>query len=365
MNIKVLNVITGGLGREGITTTQLELMKVMDKSDMQIDVAAVHNDEPDVMKEFEMTGCRVLKFPDRKKEVISYIKKLNYVIRKEKYDVIHVHGSSAIMCIELLIAKIAGVKVRIAHSRNTMADHKLIDKLLRPIFYSSYTDGFAVGKEAGEWIFGKRKFDIIRNGKDLEKFHFSKKRREEVREEFSIGDKIAIGFVGNFNKQKNTSFLIDVIKRNDEINSNCIYFLMGDGPERKNIEMKIKELNLVDKIILTGRIPNISEMLQGMDIMLLPSLFEGLPNVVLEWQSIGLPSLISDRITKECKVCDLVKFIPIDKGVEPWVSEISKINLDVSRKSESEKSRQSMREKGFDINENVKFIKEFYIKASK
>lgn len=364
MNVKVLNVITGGLGREGITTTQLEFMKSMDKSDIQIDIAAVHDDEPDVIKEFEIAGCRVLKFPDRKRKLIAYIKQLNYLIRKERYDVIHVHGSSAIMSVELLIAKIAQVKVRIAHSRNTLADHGIIDKLLRPIFYRSYTHGFAVGEEAGKWIFGKREFSIIHNGKDLKKFHFSNEQRVDVRSRFKIGDKIAIGFVGNLNKQKNILFLIDVIKCNDEINPNCLYFLMGDGPERDNIKVKLNEIGLLDKVILTGRISNIPEMLQGMDIMLLPSLFEGLPNVVLEWQAMGLPSIISERITEECKICDLVKFVSIDQGVEPWISEVGKVSLDINRKEESENSYKIMREMGFDINENVRFMKEFYIKSS-
>lgn len=365
MNVKVLNIITGGLGREGITTTQLEFMKAMDKSNIQIDIAAVHNDEPDVIKEFEIAGCRVLKFPDRKKKLISYIKQLNYIIRKETYDVIHVHGSSAMMSIELFIAKIAGVKVRIAHSRNTLADHRIMDKLLRPIFYKSYTHGFAVGEDAGKWLFGKREFTIIHNGKDFKRFHFCNEQRMVVRSRFNIGDKTAIGFVGNLNIQKNLPFLIDVIKKNNELNPNCIYFLMGDGPERDNVKAKLSEIGILDKVILTGRIQNIAEMLQGMDIMLLPSLFEGLPNVVLEWQAVGLPSIISERITQECKVCDLVKFIPIDQGSENWVTEIKKISVGVNREEKSEMARKLMKDNGFDINENIKFMKEFYIKSSR
>lgn len=185
-----------------------------------------------------------------------------------------------------------------------------------------------------------------------------------MRKQFEIGDNVAIGFVGNLNMQKNIPFLLEVIKCNDEINPNCMYFLMGDGPERDNIKVKLREAGLLDKVIMTGRISNISEMLQGMDIMLLPSLFEGVPNVVLEWQAAGLPSIISERITKECKVCDLVKFLPIDQGTEQWITEIGKVALDIDRKEKSDNSCSNMRKMGFDINENVKFIKEFYIKSS-
>lgn len=365
MSTKVLNVITGGLSREGITTTQLEFMKEMDKHDLQIDIAAVHNNVEDVISDFESSGCRVIRFPDRKKELFTYITEIYKQFKKENYDVVHVHGSSSLMAIELLLAKMAGIKTRIAHSRNTRADHKTVDKVLRPIFNISYTDAVACGNDAGEWLFGKKPFIVLHNGKNLDKFSYSEEQREKIRKKYDIKDKLAIGFVGNFNNQKNLPFLIEVIRCNNKFNSDCVYFLMGDGPERENILNKLHEYNLSDKVILTGRIPMIHDMLQGMDIMLLPSFFEGLPNVVLEWQAAGLPCLISDRITVECKVCDLVQFLPIKNQYAIWVQKINELASVNNRKVISEMACQSLKKHGFDLKENVEFIRNFYLDATR
>lgn len=364
MEKKVLNVITGGLGREGITTTQLEFMKMMDRSDLKIDIAAVHDNDEDVIREFESIGCNVLRFPDRKRKVLVYMKKLYSVLKYGKYDIIHVHGSSALMTIELLIARLAGVKVRIAHSRNTRSDHKKIDKILRPLFNVNYTHAFACGEYAGKWLFGDKPFYIIHNGKNLDKFRFSSYKREIVRNEYNVKNKVAIGFVGNFNHQKNLPFLIDVIVGVKKAQPESMFFLIGDGPEREKIENKITDLGLEESVLFMGRISNIDEILQAMDIMLLPSLFEGLPNVVLEWQACGLPCLISDCITQECKVTDLVTFLPIDKGIDEWVNAIISVNKSDNRKVISDSACQAMKKEGFDIKENVKFIKKLYLELS-
>ncbi len=107
--MKLLNVITSGINREGITTTQLEYFGAMDKTDMQVDMASVGNSNPEVFALFEAMNMRVIQLPKRKKHVIKYIFALWKLMRKEHYDVVHVHGSSCLMSIELLIAKLCGI----------------------------------------------------------------------------------------------------------------------------------------------------------------------------------------------------------------------------------------------------------------
>lgn len=358
--IKILNIITGGLGREGITTTQLEFMKRLNKSSLTVDIAVVNNAEQEIINEFKRNGCNVILFPNRKKNIISYIKYLNKILKKNKYDIIHVHGSSSLMTIELLCAKLNHVKVRIAHSRNTRTDHKLVDMLLRPIFYSSYNFAIACGSEAGQWLFKNRDFFVLHNGKNLNEFKFNEDMRQKIRKKYKIENKLAIGFVGNLNEQKNIPFLLEIIKNNDKDNDNCIYFIIGDGKKRKLVEDFLKDNNLEKKVILTGRINNVNEFLNAMDIMLLPSLYEGLPNVVLEWQVSGVPSLISDKITKECKVLDLVEFLPINQGVQVWIDSIkSKGNLN-NRTEQSVVGSEAIKKSGFDISENVLTLENLY-----
>lgn len=358
---KVLNIISNGLKREGITSTQIEYMKYIDKTDLQIDIAAVHNDVPEVVETFEKLGCRVIHFPDRYKKLIKYCFELYKVIKKEKYNVVHVHGSSSLLAIELFVAKIAGVKTRIAHSRNTQCQYKIIDKLLRPFFHTTYNIALACGTEAGDFLFKEREYEVLHNGKDFDKFHYSSEMREKICDEFGLNGKIILGFVGSLNEQKNPLFLIDLLEAVKKQLPNIHLIIMGDGPKREEVERYAVSRDVYGSITFTGRIANVNQIIQAVDIMLLPSLYEGLPNVVLEWQIAGIPSLISDRITKECKVTELVHFLSIDNGVMPWVDKILEMDLCVDRMENSAIACEKMKNAGFEIRESAARLKEIYV----
>ena len=333
--IKVLMVITGGLRRNGICVSQLDYAKKISKTDFQVDFAAVHNDSKEMIEKYKECGCIVYKLPDRRKNLFKYIKALKKLLNSEKYDIIHVHGSSALMFIELLIAKKCKVKVRIAHSRNTKCDRPLIDKILRPIFYSSFNYALACGTDAGKWLFNKKKFNVFFNGKDLEQYKFKGDLRKEYREKLHLkNDEIAFGNVGTFYEQKNHLFLIDVYNKIYENNKKSKLFLMGEGILENKIREKVSKYGLENNVIFLGRVSNVNDFLNAMDCMLFPSLFEGLPNVVLEWQINGLTSIISNTITDECIVTDFVKSIPINQGTKTWTDFVKKIKIDTLKLEE-------------------------------
>ncbi|SDH73773.1 glycosyltransferase family 1 protein [Desulfosporosinus hippei] len=361
--VKVLNILTGGLRREGITSTQLEFMKRIDRTDVQVDILAVHNNAHDIIEEFRTLGCNVIISPDRKKELPKYLVVLFRLLKKEKYDVVHVHGSSSLLVVELVIAKLAGVPMRIAHSRNTRSENPKLHKFMRPMFDHSYTHAIACGKDAGKWLFGDKPFTVIHNGKDLQRFHFDIHVRENIRKTFRMGNKLVIGYVGNLNDQKNLPFLVDVFAKVHKCQPKSVLYIMGGGAMRESLEKQASSLDIENVVVFTGRITNVHEMLQAMDIMALPSLFEGLPNVVLEWQISGLPCLISDTITRECKVTNQVLFLPIDRGVDVWVDAILATNVGADRTALSDTACRELKAASFDIDENVKFLNEIYINA--
>lgn len=357
--MKILVVITNGMKREGVTTTQLEFFRVMDKTDMIIDIAAVGEIYEDVVDEFQKYGCNVVIFPNRKKSPINYIRKLWKTLKSNHYDIIHVHGSSSIMVIELFAAKLAGIKVRIAHSRNTSCDHKLANAVLRPIFDKSYNVAFACGEEAGKWLFRKKDFIVIHNGKDLDKFCFDAKIRDDMRCKFELSDQLTVGFVGNLKEQKNPFFLLDIFKAIHDKKPSSRFFIIGDGDLRQEIEIKAQELGIYDETHFMGRISYVSEMLQAMDIMLLPSKWEGLPNVVIEWQASGLPCIVSDTVTKECKLTDLVHFMSIHESPEQWAAKVTELKLG-GREHEAELAQQELKRAGFDLRENASSLRKKY-----
>ena len=365
--IKILNVISGGLKRDGITLSQLDYMKEINKDLFEIDVAAVHNNSEEIINQLTEYGCNVIRFPDRKKQTFKYISKLNKTIKENKYDIIHVHGSSALISVELVTAKRNGVKVRIAHSRNTKTEKMLLHKILKPIFNKSYTFAIACGEEAGKWLFGEKPFTILHNGKDLSVYSYNNNTRTKIREQFKLENKKALATVGNCNNQKNQFFLIDTFENVHKQDPNTHLYLMGDGPNRNKLEEKVKELGLENSVTFLGRVDNANEIINAMDAMLLPSFYEGLPNVVLEWQANGIKSFISDTITRECKVSDLVEYIPINNGVTPWTEKIMNLEPfnEANRIENSKAGCQGLIDNSFEIKSNVKKLEDIYISEFK
>ena len=126
--------------------------------------------------------------------------------------------------------------------------------------------------------------------------------KEELREE--LEDKriripydskvIKIIGIGRLDKNKNWQLLINSCAaiKNFGINFYCL--IIGDGPERIKIQQQIAHHNLSDQITLSGQITNASRFLPLFDILCSCSNSEGLPNVILEAASYGLPVLATD-----------------------------------------------------------------------
>ena len=296
--IRVLEISTVGIGVEGITSVIKEYTRVIDKKKFQMYILVTDNSNPTVVSEFRSIECEVCYFPSRKEKTIKYFWKLVAFIKKNKVDVVHVHGNSATITIELLAALIGGAKGRIAHSHNTKCEAVVADSILRPFFNKLYTDAIACSEGAGEWLFKRKDFIILKNARNIDEFVYSSIYRGETRKKLSIGDKIAIGHVGGFVEQKNHRFILEICECIKKQKLNYKIFCAGEGCLMDKIIEESKKLQLQDYIEFVGNIDWMSEFICAMDVMILPSLFEGLPLVTIEWQISGIPCLISDKITK-------------------------------------------------------------------
>lgn len=362
--MKILTIVTTKFDISGITNSVMNYYRYMDKSDMKIDFLVPNKVSNRLRDEIESNGGRIFELLMRNKNPFLYIKQLEKIIRKGGYDIVHAHGNSSTLAVEMYAAKRAGAKVRIAHSRNTTCKYLTLDKLLRPIFNKTYTHGFACGVEAGKWLFEANPFTVITNGNDIDKFAFDEKTRNDFRQKYNLQDKKVIGHVGSFNYQKNHEFLINTFYELLKFDSNCVLVLVGEGDLKPSIEQKVVELGMEDKVIFTGKSFEVEKLLQAMDIMVLPSRYEGLPNVVVEWQIACLPSLVSDKVTSEAKLTDLVEFESLDKTPKDWAYKINKIEI-INRSTISEEVQRGITKAGFNVKQNAIDLKNIYIKLIK
>lgn len=201
------------------------------------------------------------------------------------------------------------------------------------------------------------KVEIINNAIDLDKFKYDENIRKQKREEFGIGeDTKVIGHIGRLVTVKNHLFLIDVFNEVYKKNKNTILILAGEGPLRDTIKDKIKSLNLENNVKLLGIRKDVNELYQAFDVLVLPSLYEGLPVVGIEAQASGLSCILSDAMTRETKILDTSKFISLNETKENWADCIIKL----LENSKREDARKQLRNKKFDIKVEAEKLEEKY-----
>lgn len=357
--MKLLWITTVEINYNGISDCMYQYLQAMDKSKMEIDILAVKPSNPEYEKRFLDLGCRVIHLDFRNSNPPLYTIRLAKLIRKQRYDLVHVHGNSATMTFDLLGAKLGGCKVRIAHSHNTSCTHVTEDKILRPLFYHLVTERYACGKAAGEWLYRGRSFTVIPNGRDLKRLTYSRELREKFRRQWNMEEAFVIGHVGSFNEVKNQEFTVDIFQKISEKNPNARLVLMGDGERMDAVKAQCQELGIAERVLFLGNVPNVAELLNAMDLMLLPSRHEGLPLVVMEWQASGLPCVLSDVITRECGLCDLVQYLPLDAGAEEWADVIADTRIP-ERENACRMGQKALKAAGFDLEENAQNLKEMY-----
>lgn len=134
---------------------------------------------------------------------------------------------------------------------------------------------------------------------------------------------------------------------------------MGEGSKRNEVIRYTQEKELQNYVVFTGSIQNVPDMLQAMDVMLLPSLFEGLPLVAIEWQIAGLPCILSDYVTEECAYTELVHFLPIT-DCQRWADEAPNI-VRADRTEMSDKWIKLTKDNGYSLHDNVTYLQDCFL----
>ena len=166
-----------------------------------------------------------------------------------------------------------------------------------------------------------------------------------------------IGNIGRLHEQKNQSFLIDVFYEIQKRKDNAILLIIGKGPLENELKEKVSNLGIDNKVYFLGNRKDIERIYQGMDVFVLPSLFEGLGIVAIEAQVSGLPVIASTGVAKEANITNNIRNIDLSEPIDVWVEAICKTKVN-SRKSIEDIVRKSK----FNIKNNVKFLQEFYLK---
>jgi len=316
-----------------------------------------------MIDELKTHNFRVVLSNRRKKTIVGYFNLIKKIIKSENIDIIHIHGNSHTLAIELSAAKSAGCKIRIAHAHSTSCRYQTLHKLLTPIFNKSYTHGFACGKAAGEFMYGIKPFTVINNGIDTARYAYDEESRLKIRAKYNLENKFVIGHVGGFNDVKNQSFLIDILKVLLNNSEKYCLMLVGDGKNQSNIRNKAAQLGVSDSVIFAGVTKDVPEYLSACDLIVMPSLFEGFPLTLVEEQANGLKCICSDTITKDVNLTGNVSFISLNESPEVWANAIRNTVCFADRNKASTHAIMKIKEAGYSIEDEVLKLEQYYLKA--
>lgn len=315
---KVLQISTSPLQYDGLTEVIFSLIDNVPTGLTEQFVLLGAGAKPEFINKLKERNVKYFVAPHRVNSAKQYYSYLFKVFKENNFDIVHVHGNSSTMALDLFIAKLCGIKTRIAHCHNTRSYHPTANKMLKPILNAVTTDPVACGNDAGRFLFYK-KFTVIPNCINVNQFRFNEETRHRVRKDLGIDSQYLIGHVGRFSKQKNHHFIIDVFNSLLKKYPNSKLLLVGEGEDFEKTQLYANELGISDNIIFYGASNKVYELLQAMDIFLFPSIFEGLGITAIEAQCAGLPVVASNQVPEETKKTDNFVRLSLEAPANKWV----------------------------------------------
>ncbi|MFD2331456.1 glycosyltransferase [Cohnella sp. GCM10020058] len=378
MKRKVVLHVTGGMNRGGAESLIMNLFRKIDREKINFHFLSLADKKADYDDEILALGGEIFYItPMRFRHPWSFFLSLLSFFSKKKryYDAIHVHTLFNIGIV-LLLSRIAKIPLKIAHShstRDTLKDSIVriyYQKIMRFLIFKNSTILLACSKEAGVYLFGEknaRKAKVVPNAINIGDYStrniemiYKLKKELNINENYTI-----IGQVGNIKPVKNHLFSLKVAEKLLETGMNFRMLFIGGITENKkeSLELNISELGLSKYVTILGLREDIPQLLNTLDIFIMPSIYEGLPVALIEAQAAKLPCIVSNTITTESDIgLNLVNFIGInkEKDIDKWVDKIlqlSKMTVDINDRQ----LERIFSESGFDMAKSISIYMNLYM----
>lgn len=317
MKKKVLILGTCPLANDGITKIEMDICRQF-HDDFDFEFALGFSFDNKYGRELKSLGVRLHEL-EPKRHVLKYMKSIESLVRSNGYDVVYIHGNSAMMYVEARPARRGGAGRVIAHCHNTNTKHPFFHRCFKPFFNRILDLKIGCSAMAAEWAFSGKNIVVIPNGIDTKRMTFDPDARSEKRLELNAGDKILVGHIGRFIEQKNHDKVISVFSAFHQANENSHLLLIGSGQEKERIAEKVRDEVLSDDVTFIDYTDTPEAYISAMDVMLMPSLYEGFGLVAAEAQANGLPVVISDQFPSEAVIIpDGVTVMDLTDSDEEW-----------------------------------------------
>ena len=349
--MKRILCVLSSLEAGGAETFLMKVCRAISSEEYQVDFI-VSKGNGCYTQEVLNRGGQIYKIPMRTKSPFHALNGIRKIVKNNGYETVLKLGDTPVAALDLIAAKMGGARCLAMRSCNALTGislkKKCINMLLRPALNAVANVKLAPSMLAAEFTFGKRvahkQAHLLHNGVDLNVFRYDTEGRREIRREFSLENKLVVGHVGRFHRQKNHLYLLEVFAKIRKQREDAVLLLVGTGDLESQIRDRINEMGLADAVIFTGLRFDIPRLLSAMDVFVFPSFHEGMPNTVIEAQATGLPCVIADTITREADITGLVQYLSLESTPEDWArAALSAVN------TERVDTKQAFMDHGYDI----------------
>lgn len=373
--IKVL-IVAGAMEVGGIENQLMHLLRQADKQQFQIDYTTTA-EHPFYKNEIVSLGSKCIPIPPTEGiHFLRYCRALYRVLRDGDYDIVHSHELFHSGMV-LLTARLAGVKHRFVHAHNWMEGNdpkkkkslkrRAYNHVMQRLIQWNATDFVACSTLAGKFLYGEKvtkqpNYHLVFNSVDTSKF--IEKYDQTESGEFCGDGWINVFQVGRFTPVKNQLFTAEIARelkaRGKKIRILCAGNVGGDYDDQ--VIAKIAEYGLEEHMLLLGVRKDIDVLMRKSSAFLLPSLYEGMPLVLIEAQASGLPCVTADTYSREVDF-DLgtVSWLQLEDGVSVWADAVER----AVQQGRAEKAAvvQAIEKGGFDSRVFAKRICSLYTEA--
>ena len=366
MNVLHILHSVSNMDRAGVETMLMNYYRHMDRDRIQFDFLMNRKKPGDYDGEIRALGGRIFISPGL--SPAKYPAYMAFMARLlgEHPEIRALHAHNEGMAFYALRgAQRAGLPVRIAHAHNTrfLPDYKwplkMACKTLLPL---AATELCACGTDSGVFFFGKRLWRergrLIPNAIDVQRFRYQEALRAQVRRAYGLGDAPVIGHVGRMSPQKNHRRLLRIFAACLARVPQAWLVLIGVGELEAELRTLARRLNIAERTLFLGLREDTHAWYQAMDVLLMPSLFEGLPVVGVEAQAAGLPCVFSDAVTPEALLLAQSCRLPLSAPDGVWADRIVRLCRSPLRREEG---AVRVADAGYDIVREAKRLQAWYL----
>lgn len=344
---RVLHIMSGYGG--GISSFIENMARQMVEREIIFDVITYDETTPYFDTVIQATGGQVYRMVNPKKVGWkAFVASFKQPLQEHHYDLVHCHIPGYRALPYAILVKGTGADFYIhSHDTGKVDEHQFTHRLIHHLnvwINRKLTRRYVgCGDLAIQAKFNPRPDEnrvVLPNAIDASRFALSEsallEKRQALRAEYGIQSScLVLGQIGRLMPVKNHTFSLRLAEYLKNQGFDFKLMVAGEGKERLKLEKMVQDLNLQSHVVFLGRISPIEALMPLFDVLLLPSHYEGLPTVMVEGQTMSLPAVLSDTITKEVDLnLGLLNYLSLEDSLEKWheaIMSVSKVDIiDVS-----------------------------------